>query len=87
MCVISNQSTGKIHINVSDPPTERSVGVRVGGDREVGEGVGQNLKRVGVNDIGGEGVLQKVGGLAPLCQLCKETFKNSHPPFLASPCF
>ena len=47
VCVISNQSTGKIHINVSDPPTERSVGVRVGGDREVGEGVGQNLKRGG----------------------------------------
>ena len=28
------------------------------------------------------GGLHKVGGLAPLCQLCKETLKITHPPII-----
>ena len=61
--------------------TERSVGLQVGGDREMGggEGVGQNLEKGGgVGNIGG-GALQKIGVSAPLCQLCKETLKIFHP--------
>ena len=60
--------------------TERSVGVRVGGDREIGggEGVEQNLEKgEGLGNIGG--ALQKIGVSAPLCQHCKETSKISHP--------
>ena len=45
--------------------TEKKVEVGVGGDREVG---------------GGMGGLHKIRGLAPLCQLCQETLKTSHPP-------
>ena len=47
------------------------------------------IGKMGVANIGG---LQKIGGLAPLCQLCRENLKISHaplynhpsPPFLAS---
>ena len=54
--------------------TERTVGVGVGSDRDIGDGggLGENLKK------GGRGVGNK-GGLVPLCQL-SETFKISHPP-------
>ena len=49
--------------------------------RELGEGgvvVGQNFKKGGgVLKIEG---LYKIAGLVPLCQLCKETWKTSHPP-------
>ena len=56
--------------------TERTTGMGLLGDREVGEGWTKFEK----------------GGLAPRCQLCKETLKMSHPlktkpPFLASPHF
>ena len=52
--------------------------MRVGGDREVGVGEGfldKILKKEG--DIGNVGDLHEIRGLAPLCQLCKET---SHLP-------
>ena len=41
------------------------------------EWVGQNLKKRGVGNRVG---LHKIGGLAPLCQVCKETLKSPHPP-------
>ena len=41
------------------------------------EWVGQNLKKMGVGNRVG---LHKIGGLAPLCQVCKETLKSPHPP-------
>ena len=60
--------------------TERTVEMRVGGDREVGGG--QNLEkgagRVGRQYRRGGGGLPKIRGLTPLCQLFKETLKNSH---------
>ena len=52
--------------------------MRVGGDREVGVGgvfLDKILKKEG--DIGNVGGLHEIRGLAPLCQLCKET---SHLP-------
>ena len=55
---------------------ERTVGEGIGSDREV-DGIGQNLKKRGRDNIGG---LEKIGGLAPLSQLCKETLKISHHP-------
>ena len=33
------------------------------------------------------GALRKIGGLAPLWQLCKETLKISHPPYKTNPPF
>ena len=45
--------------------TQKTVEVGVGGDRKV---------------AGGMGGLHKIRGLAPLCQLCQETLKTSHPP-------
>ena len=45
--------------------TQKTVEVGVGGDRTV---------------AGGMGGLHKIRGLAPLCQLCQETLKTSHPP-------
>ena len=62
---------------------ERAVGVGVGRDKEVGGGaVGwtklEKKEWGGGEEIGGGGGLNKIGGLAPLCQLCKETFP-SHP--------
>ena len=72
-------------------PTERTVGVGVGGDREVKEGGWTKLEKWKVDNMGG---LHKIGGFAPLCQLCKENFKIPHPPyyktnppFLATPYF
>ena len=56
--------------------TERTLGVEVGGDREVGGGCGQNLKRGGRQYRGSS----KNRGLAHLCHLCKETSKISHSP-------
>ena len=56
--------------------TERTVEVGVGCDRQVGRR-GQHSKK------GGQAVqwgLHKIRGLAPLCQLCQETLKTSHPP-------
>ena len=47
--------------------TERTGEVGVGGDREVGDKI---LKRGGSNI----GDLNKIRGLAPLCQLCKKRF-------------
>ena len=52
-----------------------------------------NRKSSGSGQFRGD--LHKIGGLAPLCQLCKETSKTSHPPplqnqptpFLTSPPF
>ena len=43
------------------------------------KGVGQNLKRGRVDNIGS---LHKIGGVAPVCQLCKETLKILHPPII-----
>ena len=51
---------------------ERVVGVQVGGDREMGGGGRQNLKK-GYRHY--RGSLHKVRELGPLCQLCKETLK------------
>ena len=51
--------------------TERTVGVRVGNDREMGGGGEHNLKKGGVRIQQG---LHKIEGLTFLCQLCKETF-------------
>ena len=56
--------------------TERALGMRVWGDREVG-GVGKTWKREYRQYREG---LHKIRELAPLCQLCKETLKISHPP-------
>ena len=58
---------------------EGTVGLAFEGDREMGgeEWVGQNLKKRGVGNRVG---LHKIGGLAPLCQVCKETLKSPHPP-------
>ena len=47
---------------------KRAVGVGARG------GVDKILKRQG--DVGNVGGLHKIRGLAPLCQLRKETFKN-----------
>ena len=57
----------------------------VGSDKEVKEGGrggwgGQDLN-IGVGNIGG---LHKIRGLVPLCQLCKETLKISHPPSITA---
>ena len=54
------------------------MGVGVGGDREVGQGVGQDLKKEGGRLY--RRIFIKWGGLAPLCQLCKLTSKIPHPP-------
>ena len=48
--------------------TQKTVEVGVIGDRKV---------------AGGMGGLHKIRGLAPLCQLCQETLKISHPPIIA----
>ena len=37
------------------------------------------MKRGRVDNIGS---LHKIGGLAPVCQLCKETLKIFHPPII-----
>ena len=54
--------------------TERTMGVGLEITKKW-EGLGQNLKKEQVGNIGG---LHKLGGLAPLYQLCKETLKTSH---------
>ena len=51
--------------------TERTVVVGAGVDKKVGVGGARDLKK-GVDNIGGS---SKIGGVAPLCQLCKETLK------------
>ena len=50
--------------------TERTVGVGIAGHREV-EGVDKIFKK----GVGGGGDLHKIRGLAPLCQVRKETLK------------
>ena len=57
---------------------ERTVGVGNGSDRKV-DGIGQNLKKRERGNIGG---LDKIGRLAPLSQICKETLKISHHPII-----
>ena len=46
----------------------------------------QNLKKGGGGrqywGMGGGVVLHKIRGLAPFCQLCKETLKINHPPII-----
>ena len=64
-------------ISQRNTTTVRAVGV--GGDRKVGDGGGQILKK-GVGNV--RGALHKITGLTPLFQLCKETSKISHPPII-----
>ena len=59
--------------------TERAVGMGVEGDREVEVGEGWTKCKKGGRQYGGGGGLHKIRRLAPLCQLCKETLKTSHP--------
>ena len=60
--------------------TKKIVEVGVGGGRDVeGRRGGQHLKILGIGNIGG---LNKIQGLAPLCELCQETLKISHPPIM-----
>ena len=60
--------------------TKKIVEVGVGGGRDVeGRPGGQHLKILGIGNIGG---LNKIQGLAPLCELCQETLKISHPPIM-----
>ena len=54
---------------------ERTVGLGVGGDRQVGGGGGSNLEKGGWQY---KGVLHQTGGLARLYHLRKETLKISH---------
>ena len=54
--------------------TERTVEVRVGGDREVGGGGGGDGQH-----------LKKIRGLATLYQLCEENLKISNPPIIKPP--
>ena len=63
--------------------TERTVGMGVGGDRGVGGGGGleKNWKREGRQYRVG---LHKIGRLAPLYQLCKETLKSPYLPIPGS---
>ena len=60
-------------LNHRNVRTERAVWLGFGGDIEVGAEDDQNLKSGEVGNIGG--VLYKITGLAPLCQICKETLK------------
>ena len=59
--------------------TERTVEVGVGGDRKVGGGGWTTFEKGQIGNIGG---IHKIRGLAPLCQLCKDTLKVSHPPII-----
>ena len=59
--------------------TERTVEVGVGGDRKVGGGGWTTFEKGQIGNIGG---IHKTRGLAPLCQLCKDTLKVSHPPII-----
>ena len=52
--------------------TEKTVGVGVGGSREVGKKKGGRQKKG--RDF------HKIRGFAPLCHLLKETLKMPHPP-------
>ena len=54
--------------NQRNMTTERAVRLGVVGDREVGAGVDKIIKKRGGVDNG----LNKIAGLALLCQLCKE---------------
>ena len=53
--------------NQSNMTAERALGLGVAGDREVGAGVDKIIKKGGVDNG-----LNKIAGLALLCQLCKE---------------
>ena len=59
--------------------TESTVEVGVGGDRKVGGGGWTTFEKGQIGNIGG---IHKTRGLAPLCQLCKDTLKISHPPII-----
>ena len=67
--------------------TERSVGLQVGGDREMGggEGVGQNLEKGGgVGNIGGGGSSKNRGFSTPLSTMQRDFKDFPAPPLLPS---
>ena len=63
--------------------TKRTVGMGVGGDRGVRQ-LDKIWKRGGrgVGNIAGAGGVQEMGELAPLCQLCKETYEGGARGFV-----